>query len=81
MKNGPNRLKKLSILLTPGWMVLIVFGSFIGGAYLLGYFLPAPRDATQECRQQCIPRAGNLVDDKNYPMSAKGMYRKICECS
>ena len=56
------------------------FVVFIGAALLLVPFLPPARDMNAECTKQCAPRYGKVVPDKNYPMSAKGTYRQVCEC-
>ncbi len=56
------------------------FAVFIAAGYLVGFLLPPPRDLHAECRKQCEPRFSRVVPDKSYPMSAKGMYRQVCEC-
>ena len=56
----------------------IVF--FILGSLAIVPFLPPLKDVHAECRKQCAPRASQVVPDKDYPMSAKGMYRDKCEC-
>ncbi len=56
------------------------FALIIAASFLIAAVLPPPRDVQAECRTQCEPRLFRLVTDKNYPMSAKGTYRQICEC-
>jgi hypothetical protein len=70
---------KLSRLPAPAAAAL-GFAAFIGTALLLVPFMPPPRDIRAECAKQCAPRYGKVVADKNYPMSAKGTYRQVCEC-
>jgi hypothetical protein len=61
-------------------VVAAVFASVIAVGVILVYVLPLKPDPWAECRKQCEPRFSRIVPDKNYPMSAKGNYRQICEC-
>jgi hypothetical protein len=85
-QESPKRLKfakflkgKFSRLPAPAAAAL-GFAAFICTALLLVPFMPPPRDIKAECAKQCAPRYGKVVADKNYPMSAKGTYRQVCEC-
>ena len=60
--------------------VAVGFVLLVASAFLLASLLPPMRDPDAECRKQCEPRHGRLVDDKNYPPS-KGRYRQICVCT
>jgi hypothetical protein len=60
--------------------VVIGFAVFIAVSLMVAEFMPPLRDVVVECRKQCEPRSSRLVADKNYPMSAKGTYRQVCEC-
>jgi hypothetical protein len=61
-------------------VVAAVFAGVIAVGVLLVFALPPKPDPWAECRKKCEPRFAQLVPDKNYPMSAKGNYRQICEC-
>jgi len=62
----------------------VVVAAGFSGVILLGVILvlvlPPKPDPRGECNRQCAPRFARIVPDKNYPMSAKGSYRQICEC-
>jgi hypothetical protein len=58
-----------------------LIGSFVLVMGLLRGLAPGPFSQVEECRQRCQPRAGILRDDKDYPMSTRGQYRQICQCS
>lgn len=66
--------------LPPAAVAALGFAAFIGVGYLIGFLMPPPRDLHAECRKQCEPRFSRIVPDKNYPMSAKSIYRQVCEC-
>ena len=63
------------------WVVVIAFAAFIALAVAVAALIQRPPDAQAACRQQCMQRTGRFVDDKDYPMSAKGQYRAVCRCS
>jgi len=79
-------LLELTQRIPPGWLVAIAFSGVIGSFALLitfaSLFVP-PQSSTyaEQCRQRCLPRAGVIQDDKDYPMSTRGQYRKVCRCS
>jgi hypothetical protein len=50
------------------------------GSLLIAAISPPARDERTDCIRQCAPRRGELIADKNYPMSAKGSYRQVCQC-
>jgi hypothetical protein len=62
------------------WAVALVFGAFVGTSLLVALLVPQRRNPADECTKQCEPKIGQLVKDMNYPMSAKGQYRQVCEC-
>ena len=64
----------------PAVIAALAIAFFILGSLALVPFLPSPKDVHAECRQQCASRASQVVPDKDYPMSAKGVYRDKCEC-
>jgi hypothetical protein len=65
----------------PAWAVVsLVFSIIIATAFTLIAILPPPVDPYDACVKQCRPLSGQIVDDKDYPMSAKGHYRQICKC-
>jgi hypothetical protein len=63
-----------SVVVAAGFSGVIVLG------VILVLVLPPKPDPRGECRKQCEPRLSRVVPDKNYPMSAKGNYRQVCEC-
>jgi hypothetical protein len=65
--------------LSPGQAVVLGFGTLIGLCIVLIAVLPAAKDASQHCVDQCNPRTAQLVPDKDYPMGKTG-YRRKCEC-
>jgi len=79
-------LLELTQRIAPGWLVAIVFSGVIGSFALLiafaSLFVP-PQSSSEaaQCRQRCLPRAGVIQDDKDYPMSTRGQYQKVCRCS
>ena len=87
-KGGQERktssVQRLIARIPPGWLVVMVFCGLIGSCALvmglLRGFVPGPFSQIEECRQQCLPRKGQLENDKDYPMSAKGQYRQLCRC-
>lgn len=79
--NTRGAFRKALQRLPAAWAVILGFTTFVGAATLLAQFLPPVRDPVAECAKQCEPRAGRLVNDMNYPMSAKGQYRQVCVCT
>lgn len=69
----------------PGWLVVMVFSCIVGCLVLFiafaSSFVPPDSSEAEQCRKQCHPRFGALEDDKSYPMSTRGQYRKVCRCS
>jgi hypothetical protein len=76
-----NAVQKLLARVPAGWAVALVFGAFIVASLLFTRALPPPRNPVAECAKQCAPRHGRLANDMNYPMSAKGEYRQVCNCT
>ncbi|WP_428001005.1 hypothetical protein [Acidovorax sp.] len=86
---GPRKesfLLGLTRRIPPGWLVAIVFSGVLGSFALFiafaSLFVPSQSSSeAAQCRQRCLPRAGVIHDDKDYPMSTRGQYRKVCRCS
>jgi hypothetical protein len=66
--------------LPPAAAVVLGFGTIVGLSIILVLVLPPAKDANQQCVDQCNPRTGQLVPDKDYPMGKTG-YRSKCECN
>ncbi len=79
MKPAP-RMHQALKKLPPTAAVVLGFGMLIGLCIVLVVVLPPTKDANQQCVDQCSPRTGQLVPDKNYPMGKTG-YRSKCVCS
>jgi hypothetical protein len=66
------------------WPVPVVVAAGFTAAIALGVLLvvllPSKPDPWADCKKQCDPRFSRLAPDTNYPMSAKGTYRLVCEC-
>jgi hypothetical protein len=75
------RARDILSRIPPGVAAFLAFALLIGGTLALVPFLPPLRDAHAECRARCAPRIGQVVPDKEYPMSARGVYREKCTCS
>ncbi len=65
--------------LPPAVAAALAFAVVIGVSLPLVIVLPPLKDPNQECAEQCKPRCGRLVPDKDYPMGRTG-YRPKCEC-
>lgn len=70
------RLRKFPLSL----QVAVVFALVVFAIYLLGTVVGPQPDLSDECVRRCLPRQGQLIADKEYPLSAKGQYRQLCEC-
>lgn len=85
LERKPSSLQKVIARIPRGWLAAMVFSGFIGSFVLFMALLrglaPGPFSEAEQCSQQCLPRAGMLQEDRDYPMSTRGRYRQICRCN